>query len=88
MHIINVALVSLAITANALVTRSPNTITSQAYVQVETDPKGVTWPWRAFKSSDQTPPNMTIVSSGEPLADGYIFMTPLTTNISVPYAKV
>ena len=74
---------------HALVARTPAaaTIPSEAYIQIETDPSGVTWPWRVFKSSPYTPPNMTITSSGEPLAPGYIFMTPATTNISVPYTK-
>lgn len=80
----------LAATASALVARnsvSSTTIPSEAYVQVETDPDDITWPWRVFKSSPYTPPNMTITGNGGSLAEGYIFMTPATGNISVPYTK-
>ncbi len=62
-------------------------IPSHAYVQVETDPGGAIWPWRVFRSSPYTPPNMTITGNGGELADGFIFMTPQTINISVPAAE-
>ena len=51
-------------------------IPSEAYVEVQTDPQGVTWPWRVFKTSSETPPNMAITGNGGELAPGYIFMTP------------
>ena len=55
-------------------------IPSEAYVDVQTDPQGVTWPWRVFKTSPETPPNMTITGNGGELAPGYIFMTPIALN--------
>ena len=57
-------------------------IPSEAYIQVETDPKDFTWPWRVFKSSPHTPPNLTITGNGGELAPGYIFMTPEGTSDS------
>lgn len=62
-------------------------IPSEAYVRVETDPKGITWPWRVFKSSPHTPPNLTITGNGGELAPGYIFMTPQTVDPTVPAAE-
>lgn len=62
-------------------------IPSEAYIQVEIDPDGVTWPWRVFKSSPFTPPNMTITGNGGELAEGYIFMTPASTDPDTPYTK-
>ena len=64
-----------------------NTIPSETYREVQTDPSGVVWPWLAFKSSPQTPPNMTITGNGGELAEGYIFMTPVGTSENVSYAK-
>lgn len=80
----------LATAATALAARSPTNSTiipSEAFIQVETDPAGITWPWRVFKSSPHTPPNFTITGNGKPLADGYVFLTPQTLNESIPYAK-
>lgn len=62
-------------------------IPSSRHVEVQPDFSGVTWPWRVFKSSPHTPPNMTIIENGGELADGYIFMMPQTTNVSIAYAK-
>ena len=71
--------------ANAVPATSKSTeIPSEAYVQVETDPTKVKWPWRVFKSSPYTPPNMTITGNGGELAEGFIFMTPQTTNMTNP----
>ncbi|KAF2485016.1 ASST-domain-containing protein [Neohortaea acidophila] len=67
---------------------SAATIPSHAYVQVETDPKGAIWPWRVFKSSPYTPPNMTITVNQGELADGFIFMTPANINLSAPAAEM
>lgn len=64
-----------------------NIIPSEAYKVVQTDPNGVIWPWLTFKSSPQTPPNMTITGNGGELAEGYIFMTPVGTGENVSYAK-
>ncbi len=78
---------SLAAVANALVAKDRTVISSEANIDVQTDSTGVTWPWLAFKTTDQTPPNMIITSNGGAVADGYIFMTPATSNLSVSYAK-
>lgn len=59
-------------------------IPSEAYVKVEIDPDGLQWPWRVFKSSSLTPPNLTITGNGGELAPGYIFMTPEGVNERVP----
>ena len=90
MLLFNLCCLCLIGTTSARVARSPaasTVIPSEAYIQVETDPNGITWPWRVYKSSPYTPPNMTITGNGGPLAPGYVFMTPATTNISLPYTK-
>jgi hypothetical protein len=65
---------------HAILPRTWREIPSEAHVDVHTDPQGVTWPWRAFKTSSETPPNMTITGNGGELAPGYIFMTPIALN--------
>ena len=79
--------VILAIVSSPLLTRSAPSIPeipSEPYIEVGTDPKGITWPWRVFKSSPYTPPNLTITGNGDELAPGYIFMTPEGTDEGVP----
>ena len=66
---------------------SSTVIPSEPYIQVETDPSGIKWPWRIFRSSPYTPPNMTISGNDKPLAEGYIFMTPQSINATAPAAE-
>lgn len=80
-------LVCFAAIGNALVVNRRAVIPSEANIDVATDPSGVTWPWRVFKTTESTPPNMTITGNGGELSEGYIFMTPATSNLTVPYAK-
>jgi hypothetical protein len=87
MYIIALRIIFLAALSSALPSSFRKSIPSEANVQVETDPEGITWPWRVFKSSSAKPPDMVITANGEPLADGFIFQTPSTTNTSIPYAK-
>lgn len=37
---------------------------------------GATWPWQIFQSSPFNPPQLDIRHSGDPLAEGLLFMTP------------
>ena len=77
----------LATSASALVAQSLAALTeipSQAFDLVETDPSGIKYPWRVFKSSAFTPPYMNITGNGGPLAEGYVFMTPQTISITAP----
>lgn len=83
----SLGLLYLATSGYTLVTRQKATIPSKANIDIQTDPSGVTWPWRVFKTTKSTPPNMTITGNGGELSEGYVFMTPATVNSSVAYAK-
>ncbi len=60
-----ISFAALVAGTSALVPRNAKTIPSEAYVEVQSI--GVTWPYRVFKTSSHTPPNMTITTNGQPL---------------------
>ena len=51
-------------------------LASSAYVHVVQPEHPGAWPYRAFKSSPCTPPNMSIAVNRPGLADGFLLMTP------------
>ena len=63
-------------TTAALALSTCTNISSHANIQVATNSSGVTWPWRVYKSTPITPPNLNITSNGDPLASGYLFLGP------------
>ena len=65
---------------------STTQIPSHANIEVKVDPSGEQWPYRVFKSSPYTPPNLTITGNGGELAPGYVFLTPDSANL--PTKKV
>jgi len=55
-------------------TSSPPDLDSWAYVHV-VEPESPHWPYRVFKSSPWTPPNVTITRNEGELAPGYLLLT-------------
>ena len=56
-------------------------IESEAHHQFTTDNSLLVWPWRSYKTSHHTPPHMKVEHyRGPPLADGYIFISPVNSN--------
>ena len=56
-------------------------IPSLPHHESTTDASLLVWPWRSYKTSHHTPPNMKIRHfDGPELADGYIFVSPVNSN--------
>lgn len=55
---------------------STTPIPSQPHYQLTTDPSLPVWPWRSYRTSSHTPPQLNINRSSGRLATGYIFLSP------------
>jgi hypothetical protein len=58
------------------------TIESEPHHQVTVDDSRIVWPWRSYKTSMHTPPDMKITrhkGKGD-LAEGYVFLSPADSN--------
>ena len=67
----------LVASLNSLLVKS-KTIPSDNHYQITTDSVGKVWPWRSYKTSPHTPPDLKITrhkSRGE-LAPGHVFLSP------------
>lgn len=60
------------------------TLDSWPYVEVVTPDDSNVWPYRVFRSSSLTPPNLTITYRQGDLSDGYLFITPGNRSWDLP----
>lgn len=72
----------LAASVSATEDYDSTVIESEAHHQVTTDDSRVVWPWRSYRTSKHTPPDLKITRyrSKDSLAEGYIFLSPSDSN--------
>lgn len=54
---------------------SPVSCSANSFTLVPNNGTGI-WPYREYKSSNATPPNLQITQNGQPLSPGFIFIDP------------
>jgi hypothetical protein len=72
----------LATSTSATKGYDKSSIKSDVHHQVTTDDSRVVWPWRSYRTSKHTPPDLNITrhNGNGKLADGYYFLSPSDSN--------